>query len=158
MVNGVDNHRLASLWVHVPNRGIPCGFVYGRYRSPASYRFIDHFRRPTARTYLLRDFIIYCWTTCVFALQSLSDACGPTFSRLFAQQVGLPPKTWLLRQKLEEAMRLLTGSNRSVTSVAYATGFSSCAHFSQAFFKHFGTYPSKLRGKAPQRTVHVRTI
>ncbi len=80
------------------------------------------------------------------------------FSRLFAQQVGLPPKTWLLRQKLEEAMRLLTGSNRSVTSVAYATGFSSCAHFSQAFHKHFGTYPSKLRGKAPQQTVHVRTI
>lgn len=79
------------------------------------------------------------------------------FSRLFARQVGMPPKTWLLRQKLEEARRLLIHSNRSVTSVAYATGFSSCAHFSQAFFKHFGTYPSKLRGGAAGETLHVRT-
>lgn len=80
------------------------------------------------------------------------------FSRLFAQQVGMPPKTWLLRQKLDEAMRLLTHSNRSVTSVAYATGFSSCAHFSQAFFKHFGTYPSKLRAATARQRVEPRTI
>jgi len=67
------------------------------------------------------------------------------FSRLFAQHVGVPPKAWLLRQKLDEAKRLLTDSHRSVTSVAYATGFSSCAHFSQAFYKHFGIYPSRSR-------------
>ncbi|AJY46277.1 GlxA family transcriptional regulator [Martelella endophytica] len=47
--------------------------------------------------------------------------------------------------RLAHARRLMQQSPLSLAEIAYATGFSSAAHFSRAFSEHYGHPPSKER-------------
>ncbi|ASG01024.1 AraC family transcriptional regulator [Vibrio anguillarum] len=79
-------------------------------------------------------------------LEQLAQLCqlSPTqFQRHFKAQTGITPYAWLLRLRLEQAMKLLkTGA--SSTEVAYQVGFYDQAHFSKAFKATFGLSPSAI--------------
>jgi transcriptional regulator GlxA family with amidase domain len=49
--------------------------------------------------------------------------------------------------RLERARNLLIQTDRSVTEVAYATGFESPGHFSRVYRASFGLSPSKQKVK-----------
>lgn len=65
--------------------------------------------------------------------------------RLFEDE-PLPLMRWVMKERLERAHAQLRNadSRLSVSTVAYALGFSDHAHFSRSFRKHFGHSPREL--------------
>lgn len=67
--------------------------------------------------------------------------------KLFEQEVE-STHALVLRKRLERARTLLDDpayAGHSIEQIAYSTGFSSAAHFSRSFKKHFGLSPSDIR-------------
>jgi AraC-like DNA-binding protein len=53
---------------------------------------------------------------------------------------------WSMRlQGAEQDLRQLAHQHRTITEIAYHWGFSSSAHFSRAFRRHFGVPPKEVR-------------
>ncbi|WP_158969415.1 GlxA family transcriptional regulator [Chachezhania sediminis] len=69
------------------------------------------------------------------------------FSRRFAEQVGHSPKAYIQQTRLRYAMWMLSNSSNSITSIAYAAGFSSSSHFCSAFRERFGISPGSVRAR-----------
>ncbi|MBV6646583.1 MAG: helix-turn-helix transcriptional regulator [Cyclobacteriaceae bacterium] len=67
------------------------------------------------------------------------------FSRSFKKAYDQTPHQYLTYLRLEEAKRLLTKTNQSITQVCLHLGFESLSSFSRLFSKRFGLAPSKLR-------------
>lgn len=80
------------------------------------------------------------------------------FLRLFRAQVGRSPKTYLVDTKLRAATWMLRHTTRSVTEVAYATGFSSGANLADHCQKRLGISPTRLRQTALLRDEAEETI
>lgn len=66
--------------------------------------------------------------------------------RLFAKHLGMSPKTYSNKLRLENARRLLQQTQLTILEVAMASGFTSTAHFSKLYRKRFGASPSAERG------------
>jgi AraC-like DNA-binding protein len=65
--------------------------------------------------------------------------------RDFIQIVGLTPKTFQTRCKIEEAKRLLSETEFTATQIALELGFSSSQHFSGLFKRMTGWTPESFR-------------
>jgi AraC-like DNA-binding protein len=70
-----------------------------------------------------------------------------TLSRLFSEHVGLSPKQVLIRHRVEEACRLLRGSQLTITDVAFESGFGSLSRFIESFRAQVGLLPSDYRAR-----------
>jgi AraC-like DNA-binding protein len=69
------------------------------------------------------------------------------FAHLFAQQVGLPFRRYVLWRKLARAM-LAIGHGETMTDAAQAADFADAAHLTRTFNQTFGIAPSALmRGR-----------
>lgn len=68
----------------------------------------------------------------------------PHFKALFKRETGIPPAEYVLRAKITEAQRLLSG-RASVTEVSYQLGFSSSQYFSTVFKRFTGRTPTFFR-------------
>ena len=69
-------------------------------------------------------------------LQKLFDAAGTTYSQFVSDQ------------RLTYAYRTLTDSlhaRRTISEIAYASGFNDLSHFNRAFRRRYGSTPSKVR-------------
>lgn len=75
-------------------------------------------------------------------LAYLSGRSLASFKRDFYAIYNTPPARWLREKRLHKAKEMLANSSMSVTSVCFATGFESVAHFSRSFKEYFGTPPS----------------
>ncbi len=64
---------------------------------------------------------------------------------LFKTQTGLTPNDYLQRLRIERAQEQLRQTNRSVTEIALATGFSSSQYFSTVFARYTGLSPTTFR-------------
>lgn len=69
-------------------------------------------------------------------------------NRIFADALGDTAMAYYRRMRLEVGQRLVRGSPMGIASVAEATGFSSAAHFSAAYFSQFTCRPSEDRRRA----------
>lgn len=65
--------------------------------------------------------------------------------RLFKKYLQAVPSRYYLDLRLQEARKQLRESDRAVGDIAFATGFSSGAHFSTAYRHHFGMTPREER-------------
>lgn len=65
--------------------------------------------------------------------------------RLFERQMGMSPKRYYLKLRLDRAKDLLTHSSMPIVDVAIATGFVSASHFSKTFRTFFGVSPTESR-------------
>ena len=52
---------------------------------------------------------------------------------------------YMRKMRIEKAQQLIKTSNRSLTEIAYLTGFSDQAHFSRIFKQHTGQTPSDFK-------------
>ncbi len=80
-------------------------------------------------------------------LQDMAHQAGMSlshFKRRFKREVGMPPREYVLREKVEAARRMLSGSNRTITDIAFSLGFSSSAYFSTVFKRFTGKPPSAV--------------
>lgn len=69
------------------------------------------------------------------------------FRRKFAAQFGKTPQEFILSLKLQAAIRLLSTSDRSISQVCYACGFSDQSYFTRQFKRSFGETPRAYRAR-----------
>lgn len=82
------------------------------------------------------------------AIAEAVDVHPVTLARAFRRTFGCSVGQYLRRLRLEEASRLLLATDRSITEVALATGYSDQSHFSNAFRRHTGVPPGRYRTMA----------
>ncbi len=69
-------------------------------------------------------------------------------NRLFTRDLGMSPKKYLQRRRLQSAILLLQNQRRSIKEAAYELGFGSISNFSNWFFRQKGVYPKAfLKGQ-----------
>lgn len=71
----------------------------------------------------------------------------PYLSAKFKEETGETLTDFILKEKTEEAKRLLRYSDKSSTAISSYLGFSSLGHFSQVFKKYTGRTPTEYREK-----------
>lgn len=70
---------------------------------------------------------------------------GSYFSVLFKKYVGCSPVQYITRVRLDKAMQLLRGSNKTVSVVALEVGFHDPLYFSRVFTREIGVTPRAYR-------------
>lgn len=81
-------------------------------------------------------------------LATIARATGlsPThFARQFRLATGRPPHRYLMRLRIERAMRLLRETHDAVAEIAYACGFANQEHMTRLFRQYLGTTPAAWR-------------
>jgi AraC family transcriptional regulator len=82
------------------------------------------------------------------SVSDLADVGGLSpsyFRRLFHREVGSSPRDYVTQMRTEQAKRLLTESDRSITEIAMELGYSTSAYFTAVFHRETGTTPSEFR-------------
>lgn len=67
------------------------------------------------------------------------------FSELFSQEVGVPFSQYLRKARIEEAKKLLSTTDRSVTDICFECGFTSLSNFLRAFKSTVDMSPLQYR-------------
>lgn len=75
------------------------------------------------------------------------------FIRTFRTTFGETPHRYLQRRRVERAMSLLVETDRDVTDICYAVGFSSLGTFSRTFRQIVGESPTSFRQRATPTNV-----
>jgi AraC family transcriptional regulator len=64
---------------------------------------------------------------------------------MFKQSLGVPPRVYLTRLRVEKACELLEQTTLSVTEIALEVGYSSNQVLARVFLKHMRMSPSDYR-------------
>src|SRR5690606_4443003 len=82
------------------------------------------------------------------------------FARMFKQSVGVPPRVYLTRLRMEKASELLEQTDLTVTEIAQEVGHSSNQVLARVFVKHRHMSPSDYRRVArdPVRRIARQSI
>jgi AraC family transcriptional regulator len=67
------------------------------------------------------------------------------FTRMFKQSLGVPPRVYLTRLRLEKACELLEMTDLPVTEIAQEVGYSSNQVLARVFAKHQHMSPTDYR-------------
>jgi AraC family transcriptional regulator len=67
------------------------------------------------------------------------------FAHLFAEEVGVPFRRYVLWRKLSRAM-LAVGRGMSLSAAAHESGFADSAHLTRTFYQMYGIAPSVMLG------------
>ena len=72
---------------------------------------------------------------------------------IFKAQTGLTPNHFLQRLRIERSQGLLSQTDKSLTEIAHASGFSSGQYFSTVFVRYIGLSPGEYRkaNREPKR-------
>ncbi len=93
-------------------------------------------------------------------LSDVASACGVSpshLSRVFHQSTGLTLSDYLARFRVDHAAELLRDQRRSVTEVAFASGFRSLSQFNRTFKRLVGCAPTGLRRSMSRAVRRVPT-
>jgi len=67
------------------------------------------------------------------------------FARLFRQTTGESPHQYVLRQRIEQAQRLLQEKDMPLAHIAIESGFANQSHLTRVFKQHLGQTPRAYR-------------
>lgn len=70
--------------------------------------------------------------------------------QLFKKEFGKPPGTWMRNKRLALAARHLTGSDKTIATIAESIGYLSPSRFAAAFKKEYGCNPDEYRQNEAQ--------
>ena len=84
----------------------------------------------------------------IAALARIAHVSAPHFIRTFRAVFGETPHRYLQRRRVERAMFLLRESDRSITDVCLAVGFTSLGTFSRTFRAITGETPTAYRRRS----------
>lgn len=83
---------------------------------------------------------------CIERMAALVGMSSAHFSRMFKATFEQSPHAYVLERRIEAACRALRMErDRSVADIAAGNGFSSQAHFTEAFRRKVGTTPARWR-------------
>lgn len=83
----------------------------------------------------------------VDALASIAAMSPRNFSRVFMQEVGIPPSEYVEVTRIDVARFLLEGSRLPIESIAVKSGFGSARAMRRAFLAHLAATPSDYRDR-----------
>jgi len=83
-------------------------------------------------------------------LAALTGMSMGRFALCFRASMGCTPHRFILRQRIEAAMRMLRDSAVPMAEVAIACGFSSQQHMTTTMRQHMGITPLKVRVQRPE--------
>ncbi len=69
----------------------------------------------------------------------------PRLKSKFRREIGIPPADYIARRRIERAARLLFETQRPVTDIALALGFSSSQYFATVFKRYTRCTPREAR-------------
>ena len=81
----------------------------------------------------------------ISALAKIAAMSTRNFTRVFTQEMGLPPSAYVDLTRIDVARSLLEGSRLSIDTIAARTGFGSARAMRRAFLAHMGTTPNQYR-------------
>jgi len=90
-------------------------------------------------------------------VEEVAEACGLSvsyFTHAFRTSTGHPPHSWLLKRRLEFAMRLIREGRSNLADIAVATGFADQSHLTRVFKRRVGISPSLWRRSLPRDALH----
>lgn len=67
------------------------------------------------------------------------------FFQAFKDQFGIPPLEYVLRERIQQAKRILADASLNVTDVCYQSGFNNLNYFIRLFKRFEGVTPSAYR-------------
>ncbi|MDB6080116.1 MAG: helix-turn-helix protein, partial [Akkermansiaceae bacterium] len=114
--------------------------IYSRTRTARAHRAEDRILTAIRK---LQSEPMKDWT-----LPELAAGAGmsvPHFSDLFTKQAGVPPKQFLIQQRLQIASALIQEPGLSVAQIAARVGYEDPYYFSRLFHKHTGQSPQSYR-------------
>jgi len=82
-------------------------------------------------------------------IASKSNLAPNYFHRIFKQNFEITPYNYMLRLRMEYAVKLLTTTNKSVKEVAFESGYDNEFYFSRQFKKQYNYSPGKLKKIRP---------
>jgi len=94
----------------------------------------------------LMDFIESEWQNANLKVDDFGKIMGFSKSQLYRkmmQIVGESPNSFLMTYRLKKAMELLKKQNKSISEIAFDSGFSSPSYFSKCFMKRYHFSPSE---------------
>ena len=109
-----------------------------------------HFgRKPTQLTLAVTNYIQHHLSEPIRAEDIAKELfmSRPYLSAKFKEESGETLTDFILKEKTEEAKRLLRYSDKSLTAIGSYLGFSSASHFSRVFKAYVGSTPSEYREK-----------
>jgi transcriptional regulator GlxA family with amidase domain len=80
-------------------------------------------------------------------LARVSGVSEAHFARSFKEAYGVPPHRYLLTRRIERATALLRDTDRSITDIAFETGWSSLGTFGRTFRDVTGDSPGAFRAR-----------
>lgn len=69
------------------------------------------------------------------------------FRTIFKQQTGIAPQQYLIQERIQNAHRLLSNTDKGIKEIASLTGFRSVYYFSRIFRQKTGLSPTEVRRK-----------
>ena len=79
------------------------------------------------------------------ALANLAELSVCYFVRAFKQSTGVTPHDYLIRQRVERTMELLSGTDLPLSEIALVAGFADQSHCARRFRQHVGMSPREYR-------------
>lgn len=89
---------------------------------------------------------LHCFST--ISLEMLADKCclsSNYFHRVFKKNFGITPFDYIMKMRMEKAIRMLIYTDIPVKQVAFTVGFEDEAYFSRMFSKIYNESPGKYR-------------
>lgn len=83
-----------------------------------------------------------------FQLEELASIINLSVSRFkhrFKEEKGIPPKEFVLREKINEAKKILMNSTSTISDIAYDLGFYSPSYFATVFKRFTMLTPTEYR-------------
>jgi transcriptional regulator GlxA family with amidase domain len=81
----------------------------------------------------------------VAAMARQASVSPRTFARRFREETGTTPLQWLLNQRVQEARRLLEGTDLPIETIAWRAGFGTAASLREHFRRVTATTPTAYR-------------
>ena len=94
------------------------------------------------------------WT--IEEMARLAGYSTSRFASVYKQAYGIAPIEDLIRERIENAKRLLLYSHLRISEIADTVGFSSLYYFSRAFKKLVGISPSEYRENANEHKIGIQ--
>ena len=101
-----------------------------------------HLRTAPAIIYIRNN---YSQPITIRELASLVNLCDDTFIRIFKEEHGQTPFSYIMNFRITEALKLLLENELSMSEIASRTGFSSSSYFTKIFKKKLNVSPIQYK-------------